>query len=67
MHYHVLYNASLTTRYHCDPNSWIPLGEIKEKLILEELYPLEKSVLKLTGRKEELPKIEFTSEQEDAA
>lgn len=66
-HYHVLYNASLTTRYHCDPNSWIPLEEIKEKLILKELYPLEKSVLKLTDREEELPKIKFAGDTEDAA
>lgn len=66
-HYHVLYNASLTTRYHCDPDSWIPVQQIKDNLIRRELYPLEKSVLKLTGREEELPVIEFVGDTGDVS
>jgi hypothetical protein len=48
-HYHTLYNASLTTRYHCSPSLWVPVKEIKDKLIPTYLYPIEKSVQKLLG------------------
>jgi hypothetical protein len=48
-HYHVLYNTSLTTRYDCNPASWLPAQKIKQELIPKYLYPLERSVQKLTA------------------
>ena len=54
-HYHTLYNVSLTTRYHCSPDTWISAEQIKKKLIPSYLYPVEKSVQKLLGDAEKLP------------
>src|SRR5688572_22138776 len=48
-HYRELYNASQTTRYHADPTSWIPADDVKTVWIPNYLYPLERSVQKLTG------------------
>lgn len=56
-HYHELYNGSQTSRYHCDPNAWIPAQDIKQIWIPHYLYPIERSVLKLIGDPGALPPI----------
>jgi hypothetical protein len=55
--YHPLYNASQTTRYHCAPNEWIPVTQVKTEWIPHYLVPLEKSVQKLIGEATPLPAI----------
>lgn len=46
-HYRPLYDAARTARYDATPTGWLPVRDIKSRLILN-LYALEKSVLKLT-------------------
>ncbi len=47
----------MTTRYHCAPSQWIPAEKIKDDLIPNFLYPLEKSVQKLLADNTDLGKI----------
>lgn len=46
-HFDPLYQASRVARYQCDPNSWLPVEDVKSELIPRYLYPLEQSVRKL--------------------
>ena len=44
-----LYNLARTVRYSADPNRWIPVEQIRGKVIVRHLYPIETSVQKLIG------------------
>jgi len=60
-HFHPLYNASITTRYHASPADWVPVADVKT-LISKNLYPLENSVQKLMSIDLKLQPIEWCSE-----
>jgi hypothetical protein len=49
-----LYGLSRTVRYMAEPAQWVPWDEIDSKVLRRFLYPIEKSVRKLSGG-DELP------------
>jgi hypothetical protein len=53
IHYRPLYDAAHTAPYDPAPASWLPVDDVKSKLVVT-LYALEKSVLKLTGSASQL-------------
>ncbi len=55
--YMPLYNLCRTVRYLADPSGWIPFARIQSDVIERRLYPIERSVQKLTGQSLSLPKI----------
>jgi hypothetical protein len=63
--YGPLYTLSRTVRYFANPTVWIKIEDIQPKVIEKYLYPIEKSVQKLTGVDLSLPKIIIRSETLD--
>ena len=47
--YSPLFDASLVSRYHCDPSDWVDAVAVRTNIIPRYLFPLEKSVSKLLG------------------
>ena len=48
-HYSALYIKSQAVRYHAAPSDWPTPPEVQRDLVERHLYPLERSVQKLTG------------------
>jgi hypothetical protein len=55
--YQPLHDLSRTIRYMAQPEKWVSWDVIESEIFRRYLYPLEVSVLKLTGFQEDLPKI----------
>jgi hypothetical protein len=47
-HYRPLFDAARTARYEVEARLWISVEDVKTRLV-QELYGVERSVLKLTG------------------
>lgn len=58
-HYRPLYEQSRVVRYLADPNQWLQPQLIETQIISRYLYPIEKSVCKLCGLKDEFPPIQL--------
>ena len=56
-HYLPLYFNSQAARYSADPTKWIPAVDLQKQIIQGRLYPIERSVQKLTGRDLQLPAV----------
>jgi hypothetical protein len=55
--YGPMYNLARDIRYLADPKSWLPPEKIQAEVVMRHLYPIEKSVQKLTGKDLALPLI----------
>ena len=60
-HYQPLYSLCRSIRYFANPGKWVPFDQIETQVICRYLYPIEKSVQRLTKQDFELPKIELRS------
>lgn len=56
--YSPLFDASLASRYHCNPTDWVDAAQVRKKIIPRYLFPIENSVSKLLGSgAPELPRL----------
>lgn len=60
-HFRPLWGAAQTSRYECTSTSWIPVEDVKRRLVGVHLYGVEASVLKLTKSADSLDQIEWIS------
>jgi hypothetical protein len=56
-----LYGLSRTIRYFANPIKWVAWDKIEGEVFRRYLYPLEMSVQKLMGQKDDLPPIVMKS------
>lgn len=60
-HYIPLYDLARTVRYLADPQAWLPADQIAQNVIRRYLYPLERSVQKLTNQAPEFAPLQLFS------
>ncbi len=61
-HYRPLRDAAQAARYQCGDDSWVPVADVKGRLIGHHLASLGQSVSKLIGEEESVGPIKFKSE-----